>query len=175
MRNIVKLIGKARTSTIAVMIFVGSIASAVPAWAEVAIQEVTSDKGITAWLVEDYSVPIVTIRFSFQGGNTQDPPGKEGLSELMTGLFDEGAGDFDSETFQTKLDEAGAEMRFGAGRDTSHGSMRMLAEKKDAALDLLRLAVEKPRFDAAPTDRIRSQMVAGIIANARDPDTAAQV
>ena len=146
-----------------------------PAQAEVAIQEVKSEKGVTAWLVEDYSVPIVTIRFSFRSGTTQDPNGKEGLSELMSGLFDEGAGEFDSDTFQTKLDDAGAEMRFGAARDTIFGSMRMLAEKKDEAFALLRLAVEQPRFDAAPIDRIRAQMVSGIVANQRDPETAAQV
>jgi zinc protease len=146
-----------------------------PAQAEVAIQEVKSAKGVTAWLVEDYSVPIVTIRFSFRGGSTQDPAGKEGLSELMSALFDEGAGEFDSQTFQTKLDDAGAEIRFGAGRDTIYGSMRMLAEKKDEAFGLLRLAVEQPRFDAAPIERIRAQMVSGIVANQRDPEMAAQV
>ena len=32
--------------------------------------------------------------------STQDPPGKEGLANLMDGLFDEGAGDLDSEAFQ---------------------------------------------------------------------------
>ena len=52
--------------------------------------------------------------------------------------------------------------------------MRMLAEEKDEALRLLRLAVQKPRFDQPAVDRIRSQIVAGIIADARDPDTAAQ-
>ena len=121
-------------------------AAAAPANAEVAIQEVKSDKGITAWLVEDYSVPIVTINFSFEGGSTQDPVGKEGLAELMTGLFDEGAGDLDSDAFQSKLDDAGAEMRFSAGRDTISGSMRTLAENKDEAFDLLRLAIEQPSF-----------------------------
>ena len=145
------------------------------AHAEVAIQEVKSDKGITAWLVEDYTVPIVSIRFAFEGGSTQDPDGKEGLAELMTGLFDEGAGDLDSDAFQIKLDDAGAEMRFGAGRDTIYGSMRMLAERKDEALDLLRMAIEAPRFDAAPIDRIRSQMVSGIVAGARNPETTAEV
>ena len=30
----------------------------------------------------------------------------------MTGLFDEGAGDLDSDAFQNRLDDAGAEMRF---------------------------------------------------------------
>jgi zinc protease len=170
-----KLLVMIRGSAAALVVVAGTAVAGSPAAAEVAIQEVTSEKGVTAWLVEDYSVPIVTIRFSFQGGSTQDPAGKEGLSELMSSLFDEGAGDLDSDTFQTRLDEAGAEMHFGAGRDTIYGSMRMLVEKKDEALDLLRLAVEKPRFDAAPIDRIRAQMVAGIVASARDPDTAAQV
>ena len=88
-----------------------------PARAAMTIQEVKSDKGITAWLVEDYSVPIISLRFAFRGGETQDPAGKEGLANLMTGLFDEGAGDLDSDAFQNRLDDAGAEMRFSGGRD----------------------------------------------------------
>jgi zinc protease len=138
------------------------------------IQEVTSPKGITAWLVEDHSVPIVAIRFVFEGGSTQDPSGKEGLANLMTGLFDEGAGPLDSDAFQVKLDDVGAEMNFDAARDGTYGSMRMLAEQKDGAFDLLRLAVTEPRFDKAPIDRIRSQILSGIIANERDPDTIAK-
>jgi zinc protease len=53
--------------------------------------------------------------------------------------------------------------------------MRMLAEKRQEALELLTLALGQPRFDAAPIDRIRAQMVSGIVANERDPDTAARV
>ena len=175
MSMINQLSAKARVFAAGLVVASSVVLGGLPAQAEVAIQEVKSEKGVTAWLVEDYSVPIVTIRFSFKGGSTQDPPGKEGLSELMSALFDEGAGDFDSDTFQAKLDDAGAEMRFGAARDTIHGSMRMLAEKQDEAFELLRLAVEQPRFDAAPIDRIRAQMVSGIVANARDPETAARV
>lgn len=147
----------------------------VAARAEVTIQEVKSPGGVTAWLVEDYTVPIVTVRFAFEGGSTQDPRGKEGLANLMSGLLDEGAGDLDSDAFQTKLDDAGAEMRFNAGRDAFYGSMRMLADQKDEALGLLKLAIEKPRFDAEPVDRIRSQIVSGIRGKARDPQTAAQI
>jgi zinc protease len=146
---------------------------AITARAAVAIQEVKSDEGVTAWLVEDYTVPIVAVRFVFDGGSTQDPPGKEGLANLMTGLFDEGAGDLDSDTFQTRLDDAGAEMSFNETRDGIYGSMRMLAERRDEAFDLLRLAVEKPRFDQAPVDRIRSQIVSDLAATENDPDTIA--
>jgi len=143
--------------------------------AEVSIQEVTSPKGIHAWLVEDYSVPVVTIRFAFAGGTSQDPDGKEGLANLMTGLFDEGAGDLDSDAFQEKLDDAGAEMRFEANRDRIYGSMRMLASEEDAAFGLLKLAVEKPRFDQKPIDRIRAQVISGIRGSENDPNTQAGI
>ncbi|MBX8828294.1 insulinase family protein, partial [Ochrobactrum sp. SFR4] len=63
------------------------------------IQEVTSPKGIKAWLVEEDSVPLISVRFSFKGGSAQDPAGKEGLANLMTGLFDEGAGDMPSDAY----------------------------------------------------------------------------
>lgn len=149
------------------------ILPAIAARAAVAIQEVKSDRGVTAWLVEDYTVPIIAMRFVFDGGSTQDPPGKEGLANLMTGLFDEGAGDLDSDAFQTRLDDAGAEMSFNETRDGIYGAMRMLSERRDEAFDLLRLAVEAPRFDKAPIERIRSQILAGLVASENDPDTIA--
>jgi zinc protease len=139
------------------------------------IQEVTSDSGVTAWLVEDYSVPIVAIRFIFEGGTSQDPAGKEGLANLMSSLFDEGAGDLDSDAFQLALDDAGAEMSFRAGVDGMSGSMRTLAEKRGEAFGLLRLAITAPRFDQAPLDRIRAQIVSSIVANSRDPEYLANI
>ena len=138
--------------------------------ADVDIQEVTSEKGITAWLVEDYTVPIINIRFSFAGGSVQEPEGKEGLANLMTGLFDEGAGDLESAAFQERMDDAGGELSFSASRDVIHGSIRMLAEDREEVLDLLRLALTEPRFDDAPFERIRAQILTGIQSRERDPD-----
>lgn len=151
------------------------LASIVSASAEVKIQEVVSPKGVKAWLVEDYSVPIISIRFAFRGGATQDPAGKQGIANLMTGLFDEGAGDMDADKFQLALDDAGAEMSFSAGSDATYGSMRMLADSQDRAFALLRTAILSPRFDQAPIDRIRSQIVAGIEASERDPGQRSQI
>lgn len=154
---------------------VAAFAARPPAHAAVEIQEVRSESGVTAWLVEDYTVPLVAIQFAFKGGSTQDPAGKEGLANLMTGLFDEGAGDLKSSDFQKALDDAGAEMRFNVTGDAFHGSMRTLAETRAEAFGLLRLALTEPRFDQEPVDRIRSQIIAGIAANARDPGTLAEI
>lgn len=149
------------------------VAAALPAGA-VEIREVVSPKGVHAWLVEDDTVPIVTMRFAFKGGSAQDPPGKDGLANLMTGLFDEGAGGLDSAAFQARLDDSGAEMSFSETRDAVYGTMRVLRESRDEGFDLLRLAVEEPRFDAAPVARIRAQILSGIKAEALDPGTLAQ-
>jgi zinc protease len=137
------------------------------------IQEVVSPKGIKAWLVEDNSVPLVSMRFSFKGGTSQDPGGKEGLANLMTGLFDEGAGDLDSDSFQERIDNLGGEMSYTASPDSVSGSIRMLAENRDAVSDLLALAVNKPRFDQDAVDRIRQQVVASLEASQRNPSTIA--
>lgn len=151
------------------------VAAALPASAEMKIQQVVSDKGIKAWLVEDYSVPIITLQMAFKGGSTQDPAGKEGMANLITGLLDEGAGDLDSDAFQDRLDTSGAEMSFSEGTDAISGSMRMLADKKDEAFNLLHMAITSPRFDQAPVDRIREQIIAGIQSDERDPRTIAGI
>src|SRR5690606_5875532 len=101
--------------------------------AAVAIQQVPSQQGITAWLVQDCAGPIIAVRVASNGVSSQDTPGKEGLVNLTTGLFDGGAGNLDSDAFQIRLDEAGAEMAFSEGRDVIYGSMRMLAERRDEA------------------------------------------
>src|SRR5690606_4505935 len=111
--------------------------------------------------------------FSFKGGTSQDPAGKEGIANLMTGLFDEGAGDLDSDSFQERIDNLGAEMSFSASSDTVSGNVRMLAENRDAVTNLVALAVNKPRFDQAAIDRIRQQIIAGIDASQRNPSTIA--
>jgi zinc protease len=145
-----------------------------PAFAAVKIQEVRSDSGVTAWLVEDYTVPIIAVRFAFEGGSVQNPAGKEGLASLMSGLFDEGAGDLDSAAYQERLDKSGLSLRFDAQRDVIYGSARMLSRDAAEGFDLLRLAVQEPRFDQAPIDRIRAQLTAKLLGDARDPQTQAR-
>jgi zinc protease len=126
------------------------------------VQEITSPKGIEAWLVEDYTVPIVTMNIAFRGGAAQDPEGKAGLANLMSGLLDEGAGDLDSRAFQAKLEDLSINLSFDAGTDAFYGNLRTLQQNVDEAFELFRLAVTSPRFDAEPVERIRGQILANL-------------
>ena len=64
-----------------------TVLAALPARAEVDIQEVTSPGGITAWLVEEHSIPFVALDVRFRGGASLDAPEKRGAINLMTGLL----------------------------------------------------------------------------------------
>lgn len=134
------------------------------------IRKVVSDKGIVAWFVPDKSVPLVAMSFAFRNaGSATDPDGKEGLAEMTSGLLDEGAGELKSQVFQRAVEDIAAQIGFSAGRDTFTGQLRTLTAERDKAFDLLRMALNAPRFDAVPVKRIQSQMLASLRRQARNP------
>lgn len=137
------------------------------------IQEITTPGGLNAWLVEDDTVPIVAVRFAFEGGASQDPEGREGLANLLSAMLDEGAGDLDSQAFQMRLEDLSVRIGFDAGRDNFYGSLGTLTPNIDDAFEMLRLAVTAPRFDAEAVERIKRQIIAGLRREAKDPDAIA--
>jgi zinc protease len=134
------------------------------------IQDITTPSGIKAWLVEDYTVPIVAMNIAFRGGASQDPEGKAGLANLLSGLLDEGAGSFDSRAFQAKLEDLSIDLSFDAGGDAFYGSLRTLSTNQDEAFELFRSAVNEPRFDAEPVTRIRGQVLANLRQSESNPN-----
>jgi zinc protease len=116
---------------------------------------VKSPGGITAWLVEDHANPMIAVSLLFKGGAATDPEGKVGLATFVSGMLDEGAGEMDSQAFQTRLDDLNIEMGFNASRDSFSGSMTTLAAHRDEAFALLNAALTHPRFDAEPLERMR--------------------
>lgn len=135
------------------------------------IDRVFSPLGIEAWLVEDYTVPIISMDFAFVGGGALDAPEKAGLSYLMSGLYDEGAGPYDAQGFQERLDDLAIEMNFSSNRDRFEGSLRTLERNADAAFEMLALAINEPRFDADAVKRVKAQIIAGLKRAETDPDT----
>ena len=134
------------------------------------IRKIVTGKGIVAWFVPDKSVPLIALSFAFRNaGSATDPDGKEGLAEMASGLLDEGAGDMESQDFQRALENIAAQMSFSAGRDSFSGRLRTLTAERGKAFDLLRLALNAPRFDKKPVERIRSQILASLRQSVEDP------
>ena len=137
------------------------------------IQQVVSPNGIKAWLVEDHSIPLMAMQFGFKGGSTQDPKGKEGLADFLTAMLDEGAGDITSKEFQAQLDELAIRISFSTSRDAFDGNLQTLTRNRDKAVELMHLALNKPRFDKSAMDRMRAQLLTGLKFAAKDPNKIA--
>jgi zinc protease len=137
------------------------------------VDVVVSPRGLRFWLVPSQAVPVVSLEFAMRGGSAQDPADKAGLGALMSGLLDEGAGELDSQAFHRALDEIAVEMSFHCDRDHWSGRMRTLTKNLDRAAELLRLAINAPRFDQEPFERVREHMNARLRHDANDPATLA--
>lgn len=150
-----------------------AVAIAWPAWAEIEVKEVTSPGGITAWLVEDHSIPFTALELRFRGGTSLDDPDKRGAVYLMSGLIEEGAGDMDARTYARALESLAASFRYNAGDDTVSISAQFLTENRDEVVDLLRTTIHEPRFDQDAVERVKAQVLSGLRSDQTDPNDIA--
>jgi len=135
---------------------------------------VTSPGGITAWLVEDRMVPVVSLQFAFRGGSALDPADKVGLANLAASTLDEGAGDLPAMAFHGALEDQSIYLSFSARRDDFHGGVKTLHDNAGEAWRLLTLALTQPRFDNEEVSRVKEQLISDIQHHYADPSWVAQ-
>lgn len=144
-----------------------------PSAAAMPITRVTGASGVEAWLVEDHSIPVVTLRFAVPGGAALDPAGREGTAALAAALLDEGAGPYDSIAYHRQLDQLAGELSFTAGQDEFGGSLRMLKRNLAQTADLLRIALTEPHFADDAVERLRGETLAMLARKAHNPRSLA--
>jgi len=123
--------------------------------------------------VQDASVPLIALDFSFRGGANQDPVAKPGVATMAAALLDEGTGELDSKSFHERVEAKAIQMGFSANRDQTSGALRTLSANEDEAFELLRQAITSPRFDAGDTERIRDQILSGLRRETTSPNEMA--
>jgi zinc protease len=150
----------------AALVIVGAMS---PAFSEIDVQEITTEGGITAWLVEEHSIPFTALELRFKGGTSLDREGKRGEINLMMATLEEGAADLDAQGFAKARDSLAARFDFEAHTDSVSISARFLTENRDEAVALLRTAIMESRFDQAAIDRVRGQVLSNIESNSTSP------
>jgi zinc protease len=152
------------------------VAIAVPAPAAATkIERVVSPGGIEAWLVREPSLPLLAMNFAFVGGAGEDPAAKPGVGNMTALLLDDGAGELDAKAFQDQIDRNAVELRFNVTGDYLHGSIRLLRDRQEQSVELLRLALNQPRFDADSIERVRQQVLAELRRDSTNPGRIATV
>lgn len=152
-----------------------ALAATISTASAMTIEKIVSPMGIAAWLVREQTVPLITLNYAFHGGSSQDASDKSGTANLAADLLDEGAGDLDSKTFHERLENHAIELGFQIGRDDFHGSLRSLNEHRGEAIDLLKLALTAPRFDADAVERVRGQELSSLQRDTTNPNSIASI
>lgn len=129
--------------------------------------------GISFVHVENRSVPILSIEVALPGGGAYDEAEQAGRARFASGLLNEGAGPYDALAFQGLMDNFGVSIGADAGRDFIGISMNTLSANKAEAFELLRLAVQEPRFDETAVERVRAQMLSLIRRGRESPGSIA--
>lgn len=139
----------------------------------VEIKEIRTPLGIKAWLVEDRSVPVVTLNFSFDGGTASEPAGQKGVTALMAILLTDGAGTLGAQDFKRREEDSEMSLGFGASLDRVSGSLRVLSANRAEGFEMLRLALTAPRFDADMLEQRRAQSISGLNQSEQRPQAVA--
>jgi zinc protease len=118
--------------------------------------------GMTVYLVEQHTLPVVSIDISFDGGGLYDTRGKEGLASVCMSMMSEGTQALDKIQFNEALADIASSVDAYAENETHGVSMRTLTKHFDATFALFRDVVLTPGFRQDDLERMIKRRLDGL-------------
>lgn len=121
------------------------------------IQQFVTPGGVSVWLVEEPSIPILSLRMAWKAGEANDPEGLEGLTDAMVYHMNEGAGELDAQAFFKGMEELNMSFSCSASNESTFCNASMLTDNAAESFDMIALAFAEPRFDDGPFERFKRE------------------
>lgn len=137
------------------------------------VQTFKLKSGITVYLVEQHTLPIVSLDLTFDGGSISDPVGKEGLASVCMAMVGEGTEKLDKLAFSEALADVASSVSSYAGADTQGVSMSTLSKHLDTTYGLFVDTVRTPGFRASDLDRMIKRRLEGLKQAKGNPEAVA--
>ena len=125
-------------------------------------EQLRTEKGISFWFVKDDSLPLISMSFSFKGGALLDPSGKEGATNLMVSLLDEGTENFKGNKLKLALKENGTKISLSAEKEKIEGTFQVVSSQIQEGFWLLYESINKPLFNSEDITKVKKQIQASI-------------
>jgi zinc protease len=100
-------------------------------------EEVRLANGIDLVVVERHQVPVASVSLSFRAGGVYDPPGREGLTELVAEVLTKGTTSRSAEDIATTIEGAGGSLSARSGDDFLTISANALSDHLELVFGLL--------------------------------------
>jgi zinc protease len=118
--------------------------------------------GISVYLVEKHTLPLVSLALEFEGGGALDPKGRDGRASVCAGLMSDGTQKLDKIAFEEALADLASNVNSDAGVDRHEVSMTTLRKNLDATLDLWADTLLRPGLRQEELDRNIKRRLAGL-------------
>ncbi|MBO6513284.1 MAG: insulinase family protein [Phycisphaerales bacterium] len=116
--------------------------------------------GVPVFIAESSEFPLVTIRFSFKGGEYMVPADKAGLGALTGALMRSGgSASMTPDELDEEFDFLAANVSAGIGDRTASASINCLTSNLDDAFALFMDMIRNPRFDEDRIEITRGQIL----------------
>jgi predicted Zn-dependent peptidase len=104
--------------------------------------------GMTVFIAEDKTLPLVEVSLLMHVGGYLDPPGKEGLAEFVGSQMRRGGTkDLSPDDLDARLDFMATRLGVSIGETMGYASLNCLKTNLDPSLKLLAAVLREPRFD----------------------------
>jgi len=137
------------------------------------VQTFTLASGIVVYLVEQHTLPLVSMDLNFEGGAAVDPPGKEGLTSACMAMLTEGTAELDKLAYAERLADTASSIGGYAGDDSIGLTLSSLARHLDPTFAQFADTLRAPGFRRPDFDRLIRRRIEGIRQAKRSPASIA--
>lgn len=137
------------------------------------VEDVATADGARGWVVSQQESALVAVEIAFEGGTMADPPGQEGVGELLAALLSEGAGNMDALAFKDRTSHLRARLSSTVDRSALYVRLLTASEQLQSAIHLVALMLHSPRLDARTLERMQPSLARNLQEEARSPEQVA--
>lgn len=140
-----------------------------------AVWEAQLENGLKIAGIENNEVPLVSISIHIPGGQLLESPDRVGLSNLMGMLMNKGTLHKTPAELEEAIEELGASIRFGSGREELNISINCLAKNFKAVMKLAEEMMLEPRWDSTEFVLAKERLLNGLQQQRANPGSIAAI
>ena len=126
------------------------------------VKPFTLKNGVKVFLVEQTTLPLVSMDLTFDGGSATDPKGKEGLSSVCMSMLTEGTAKLDKIQYAEALADVASNISTYASDDAHGLSLSSLTKHLDATFALFTDTLLQPGFRQSDFDRMIKRRIESV-------------
>ena len=134
-----------------------------------AVKPFTLKNGIKVYLVEQHTLPIVSMDLNFDGGSITDPKGKDGLAGLCMAMLTEGTQKLDKIAYSEALADVASNINAYAADDSQGVQLATLTKHVDATFALFAETLLSPGMREADFDRLKKRRIESVRQSRSNP------